>query len=134
MSLFNRVLAICLLGLTCAALLPQADRAAAHHTYVTKYNPDKVVSLKGTISSVDYRNPHIFFEITVTNADGSTTTWHVETEAIAKAQAKGLTQSKLQVGTAVVATGWMSRAGDAEIGLKSIRLGGTTYTIRNTPR
>ncbi|MBU1210616.1 MAG: hypothetical protein KJ587_04990 [Alphaproteobacteria bacterium] len=133
MSLFHRA-AACLLAIVCAAQSPLADRAAAHHTYVSKYDPDRIVSLKGTIASVDYRNPHIFFDITVINRDGSTTTWHVETEAIAKAQAKGLSESKLQVGTAVVATGWMSRTGEAEIGLKSISIGAKTYTIRNTAR
>ncbi|KUO62252.1 MAG: hypothetical protein APF80_14655 [Alphaproteobacteria bacterium BRH_c36] len=134
MSLFHHAPAACLLAIFFAAQPSLADRAAAHHTYVTKYNPDKIVSLKGTISSVDYRNPHIFFEITVTSRDGSTTTWRVETEAIAKAQAKDLSESKLQVGTAVVVTGWMSRTGEAEIGLKSISIGAKTYTIRNTAR
>lgn len=130
----SKVTVAILTALFTVAFLHSTDFAFAHHTYVTKYDPDKVVTLKGTISSVNYRNPHIFFDIAVSNPDGSTTTWTVETESIAKVQAKGLTEANLRIGGQVVATGWMAREKTAEIGLKSLRIGSKTYSIRNTPR
>ena len=134
MTLLNRVLAASFALLISATLPALTVPAVAHHTYVTKYDPQKLVSLKGTIANVNYRNPHIFFEVSVANRDGSTTTWHVETESIAKAQAKGLTESRLRIGAPVVATGWMSRSGTSELGLKSIQIGSKTFNIRRTPR
>lgn len=129
------VAAACLSLTAILALTPLTiGTASAHHTYVTKYNPDKLVTLKGTVASVDFRNPHIFFQVAVTNRDGNTTTWSIETEGISKVQAKGLTEAKLAPGTLLSATGWMARDGTAQMGLKSIRIGSHTYTIRKTPR
>ncbi len=125
---------LCLVFVAVAALASGQDAALAHHSYVTKYDPKKVVTLKGTISNVSYHNPHIHFDLTVSNRDGSTTTWRIETESIAKVQAKGLTQSRLQEGSAAVVTGWMDRSGYAEVGLKTIRIGGRTFAIRRTAR
>lgn len=104
----------------------------AHHSYIPKYNPKQKLTLTGTIESVRYQNPHIFFEIRV----GSTgTIWQIETESIPKARAKGLMESSLALSKKVTVTGWQSRQGTAELGLSSIRLpNGRTITIRRTPR
>ncbi len=134
MSLLNRVLTASLATVLFATLVSIANYATAHHTYVTKYDAKKLISLKGTISSVNYRNPHIFFDVTAANQDGSTTTWQVETESISKAQAKGLTETKLRLGASVRVTGWRARDGGAELGLKSIQIGSRDYNIRRTPR
>ena len=108
--------------------------AQAHHTYVTKYDPGKVITLRGVISSVDYRNPHITFDVDVTYKNGSSVTWRVETESIAKVQAKGLTQNVLKQGATAVITGWRAREGSAELGLKTISIGGRNFAIRRTAR
>lgn len=128
-------LAVAALAVTCQVgtatfIVP----ATAHHTYVTKYDAKNLVRLRGVISSVNYRNPHIFFDLSVTNKDGSTTTWNIETESIAKVMAKGLKESKLRVGAQATVSGWRSRSGTAELGLKSITVGGKTYAIRRSPR
>ena len=116
------------------AAWPLDNPTLAHHTYVTKYNSGKVITLHGVISSVDYRNPHIFFDLDVTYKNGSTATWHIETESIAKAQAKGLTQNALRQGAKAVVVGWPARDGSGQLGLKSITVGGRTYSIRRTAK
>ncbi|MDX2289847.1 MAG: DUF6152 family protein [Hyphomicrobiaceae bacterium] len=108
-------------------LMPSSGNG--HHTYVTKYDAGKVVTLKGTVGSVSYQNPHITFTLATTNGS-----WTIETESIPKVQAKGLTQAVLADGAEASATGWPARDGGAELGLKSITIKGRTYTIRNTAR
>ncbi|MCH9807700.1 MAG: hypothetical protein K0U74_08220 [Alphaproteobacteria bacterium] len=121
-------------AILCVSVSAAHTPAAAHHAYVTKYDAKKLVRLRGVISSVNYRNPHIFFDLTVTNKDGSTTTWTIETESIAKATAKGLRESRLKIGAKATVTGWRARSGYAELGMKSITTGGRTYAIRRSPR
>jgi hypothetical protein len=111
-------------------LLVWAGAAAAHHTYVTKYDANKVVTLSGTVSNVRYANPHIFFDL----ASGAAT-WTIETESIPVAQANGLTESVLKDGAKVTVTGWAGRDNAPEMGLKSISFaGGKTITMRKTAR
>lgn len=102
----------------------------AHHSYVTKYNPKKPVTISGVIASVSYTNPHIFFSVQTSGG-----TWRVETESILKARAKGLTRARLKEGRKVRVSGWRSRSGGGALGMRSISfIGGKTITIRHSPR
>lgn len=119
---------IALCGLTGGAIL-------AHHSYVTKYDPKRLVTMRGVVGLVDYYNPHIFFDFVTTSKDGATTTWRVETESIPKAQARGLTRKLLKEGAQATITGWRSRDKMANIGLKTIKFkGGKFVKMRRTAR
>ena len=113
-----------------AAAAVSAVPAVAHHSYVTKYDSARQTKLSGTVSSVSYQNPHIFFTLDVGGVS-----WTVETESISVAQANGLTQAKLVEGAKVTIIGWPSREKSAEIGLASITFEkGGTFTMRKTAR
>ena len=104
--------------------------SVAHHSYVSKYDSTRQTKLSGTITSVSYQNPHIFFTL-----EAGGTSWTVETESISVAQANGLTQAKLVEGAKVSITGWPARDKAAEIGLATITFqGGATITMRRTAR
>jgi hypothetical protein len=116
-------------------LLAAAAPAIAHHSFAGKYDGGKVIALKGVISSLDYRNPHIFFSVNVAGKNGSGGTWRVQTESISKIEARGLSRQKLAPGTAVTVRGWPAKDGSAALGLHSITLpGGRTIKLRGTAR
>jgi len=109
--------------------------AAAHHTFVTKYDSSRKVTLTGAVVSVRYANPHIFFTIRVPSGGGLGALWRIETESIPKAQAKGLTRERLKPGAQVTVTAWPARDGRAEAGLSAIRLpDGGSLTMRGSAR
>ena len=108
-----------------AALAP----AAAHHTYVTKYDSSKKMTLSGTVSGVRFQNPHIFFDLT---AGGKT--WKVETESLSVAKSSGLTEQLLVEGAKATVSGWPARSGAAELGLNTIQVGAKSLTLRRTAR
>lgn len=115
--------------LSLVSCLP-AGTAPAHHTFVTKYDGAKVVTISGVVTSVSYSNPHITFEV-----QSGATTWTVETESIPVALGKGLIQNILKEGAKVTCTGWKARDGSAALGLKSVTVaGGSTITMRRTAR
>jgi hypothetical protein len=100
--------------------------AAAHHTFVTKYDGSKLVTVSGTVGSVSYSNPHIFFTVAG---------WSVETEGVAVATKRGLTRERLKEGVKVTVLGWKARDGSAALGLNSITfVGGPTIGMRGTAR
>jgi hypothetical protein len=53
--------------------------AFAHHGYATEFDASKCMVLKGTLSGVDWENPHAWFHIDVKDADGKVNTWRLET-------------------------------------------------------
>lgn len=126
--MLRRILSV-LTAFAVLAALP-ASFARAHHTFVTKYNGAKQTRISGTITSVSYQNPHIFFTL-----EAGGTSWRVETEGISVAQSNGMTREKLTEGAKVTITGWPSRDKTAAIGLASITFAkGGTITMRRTAR
>lgn len=108
-----------------------AVSALAHHSFVGNYDGAKLITIKGVISSLNYRNPHIFFSVDVQGGG----TWRVEAEGIAKSSGKGLTKERLAPGTVVSVRGWPAVNGKTEMGLQSITLpGGRTIKLRNVAR
>ena len=108
-----------------AALKP----AAAHHTYVTKYDSTKKLTLTGTISNVHFQNPHIFFDLI-----SGEKTWTVESESLSVAKSSGLTEQLLIDGAKATVSGWPARSGAAELGLNTMQVGGKSLTLRRTAR
>lgn len=108
----------------------QLGTSDAHHSYVTKYNPKKPVTISGVITSVSYKNPHIFFSVQTSGG-----TWRVETESIPKARSRGLTAARLKSGRKVRVSGWRARSGGASLGMRLISfVGGKTIMMRRSPR
>jgi hypothetical protein len=60
------------------ALLFAAMPLAAHHSMRAEYDMSKVVTIQGTVTKIEWMNPHARFYIDVLDAAGSTVQWGVE--------------------------------------------------------
>lgn len=94
-----------LLILACANCGP----ALAHHSFATHYDTENIVEIQGVLTDVKMRNPHSFFEVAVTNEDGSTTTWEIEAHAVPILRRLGITRDTLKVGDPITFRGPRSR-------------------------
>jgi Family of unknown function (DUF6152) len=63
----------------CAVLLATGS-ALAHHTFAA-YDLSTMITLTGTLTKVDWRNPHVELFLNVTNNEGQAETWTIETNA-----------------------------------------------------
>ena len=86
-----------------AALLTVAGPLFAHHGRGATYDMKKEVALKGTISEVYWRNPHIQVSVDVKDAAGKTTTWVIEHSNITTLAMQGYGKTTLKVGDNVTA-------------------------------
>jgi hypothetical protein len=55
-----------------------AGTLQAHHAYTTVFDASKTVTLSGTLTKVDWRNPHIEFVLDAKNSQGQVEGWIVE--------------------------------------------------------
>ena len=100
-------LGVLVLGLAVAAL---AVPVAAHHSWTAEYDSKKPVTVKGTVSKVEWTNPHTHFYVDATDASGKVTTWNFEMASTPALERGGWSRKTLPVGTQVIVEGFAGRS------------------------
>jgi len=67
----------------------------AHHSVSGQFDTTKPIVLKGTVSKVDWMNPHVYIYLDVKEADGSVTTWALSSLPTAMMRKAGLSKETL---------------------------------------
>jgi hypothetical protein len=93
------------MGLMLAAVAP----LRAHHAFGGEFDPNKPVLLKGTVTKVEWVNPHAWIHLEVTNAEGTKEEWMVEGGTPNTLIRRGITKDSLAFGTAIVVDGYQTR-------------------------
>ena len=84
---------------------------AAHHSVSGEYDPAKPVTIKGTVSKVEWTNPHARLYVDVTDASGKKTTWNFELAARSALTRQGWTGTSVKVGDTVTVEADAARSG-----------------------
>ena len=75
----------------------------AHHGRGATYDMKKRVTLQGTVSKVEWRNPHVLIYMDVKDADGKVVTWGFENSGVSTLAQEGYNRNTLQVGQPITA-------------------------------
>lgn len=94
-----------------AGLLMAAVPVWAHHAFAAEFDAKKPVKLEGTVTKMEWINPHAWIHIDVKNADGTTTNWMIEGGTPNTLLRRGFTKDSLQPGTVVVVDGYQAKDG-----------------------
>ena len=93
------------------ALLVAAGRLSAHHAFAGEFDANKPITLKGTVTRVEWINPHAWVHIDVEDEDGNVETWRIEAGSPNTLVRRGMTRDSIPAGTEVVVFGYRHRNG-----------------------
>jgi hypothetical protein len=82
----------------------------AHHSFAAQYDRDKTITLNGTVTRVEWMNPHVYFYLDV--KDGAALThWAIEGGAPTSLYRNGWRKDSLKAGDVVTVHGFLARDG-----------------------
>lgn len=106
---------ICLAVSLAIALLATAP-ALAHHSFQAEFDIGKPMTIKGTVSKVEWVNPHVYVHVDVKDDKGGVTRWAFETLGPGRMRAEGMSKQTFGIGKVVTLKGYAARDGSKNLG------------------
>ncbi len=103
-----------MLVLGCAGLTVAALPMLAHHSFAAEYE-SKEVTLTGTITKVEWTNPHMYFYIDVKDASGNVVNYAVEGYPPNTLKRTGFSKADLKIGDVVTITGYPAKDNSSRV-------------------
>src|SRR5437667_12606066 len=100
-----------LIALTASFLFAAAAPAFAHHAFAAEFDAKKPVKLQGTVTKMEWINPHAWIYLDVKGTDGTVTNWMVEAGAPNALLRRGWTKASLLPGTEILVEGYQAKDG-----------------------
>jgi hypothetical protein len=95
-----------ILVLLAAGTLWGVQSAQAHHAFAAEYDVEKPVTLTGTLTKMEWVNPHGWLYLDVKQPDGTTKNWTVETSGPQQMSRRGLKKTDFVKGMPIVVKGY----------------------------
>ena len=112
-------LAVLLVGVGLLASMP----VFAHHSFAAEYDRAKSVTLTGSVTKVEWMNPHARFYVDVKDDSGKVTNWEFELGSPNGLMRLGWTRNSLKEGDTVTVEGSRAKDGANLVNARSVKLG-----------
>src|SRR6202165_3838729 len=111
-------------SLAALGLLLAVKPVSAHHAFAADFDAKKPVKLRGTVTKMEWINPHAWIHVDVKKPDGTVDEWMIEAGTPNTLLRRGFTRDSLKTGTEVLVDGYQSKDG-------SLRANGRDLTLTN---
>ena len=113
------VMAILLAG---TSLLLGAARASAHHSLSAEFDISKTITITGTVTKMEWTNPHSWLYIDVKDERGQVVAWNVEFGSPNSLYRRGWRRTDLPANALVAVTGYLAKDGSKTISASDVKL------------
>ena len=112
-----------LCGLVAGVLLLAAGKTAAHHSFAAEFDANKPITLTGTVTKVEWTNPHVWFYINVKDKEtGKVTNWGAEMGPPHGLQRRGWRRETLKIGEEVTVVGSLAKNGSKRMNARQVTM------------
>ena len=120
--------------MTCGALsllicTLSSGPSAAHHSFAAVFDRETPIEITGTVTRVEWVNPHAWFYIDVETEDGQIEEWALEMGSANHLRRRGWNRNALQVGDVVTVAGSRARDGTTMGAVRTVTLKSTGESL-----
>ena len=106
-------------------LLAAAMPAFGHHSFAVEFDAKQPLKLTGTVTKVEWTNPHVWFYLDVKDETGKVTNWSMEMGGVNGLLRTGWTRNSMKPGDVVTVDGFRARSGRPVGNAASVTMTGT---------
>jgi len=108
-----------------------AGAAQAHHSFAVFFDDaHSLVTVRGTVTGFEFRNPHGIIRLSVRDASGAEVQWKAETNSPSILERRGWTRDSLKFGDSIAVEGWPARDGSRYLRMRKVtRADGTPVGV-----
>ena len=99
-----------------------SGRADAHHSFAAEFDASKAIRVTGTLTKVEWTNPHIYFYLEAKDENGASIKWTCESASPGALSRRGFKRGDLKLGDTIVVDGYRAKNGSNMMDARRVTL------------